>query len=331
MSLAGGSPPSTQIVRKVPLGANLRVTRLKAVISVKLRLHALLPVGEPGSALSLSRTCDAETPTSQSTEEVIGPSTGVAALAGVVSAEFASQLTQHGMFRDPVFPARADWITPEAARTLALQYTEEFLVYQDTRLERQHGADIDFGNLTVDSRVELAETPYVDAGGDHPAPLKRALGSFYLVTLRSHGTPAISVAVSVHATNLSIQDGHLVASAGHGNEFRSAGIPIDGSGVSTPERAAMVAAMATGGAVSSRPRFIREGFRFYPQRGVWAVELTGGLNPGRALVAEDGTVVASRGEATLSVETPIGGGRSVTLVRDGAVTRADFWTQGGAR
>lgn len=136
----------------------------------------------------------------------------------------------------------------------------------------------------------------------------------------------------MHATNLSIRDGHLLSPPGHGNEFRSAGIPVDGSRVVTPEQAAVMAAKATGRTVTSRPRFIREGFRFYPQRGVWAVELNGGgTAPSRALVSEDGTVVDAHGTGSLSVEAPIGRGRSITLVRDRAVTRVDLWTQGGAR
>lgn len=293
---------------------------------MNLRIGSLHMLGTTVACLVVA-ACDVGAPTASPPEDGME----VEAMADIVAADLAYQLTEQGLFQELVFPVGADRITPEVAQALALQYANEFLVYQDTRLERQHGANIDFASLTVDPRVELAETPYVETGGNHGGPLKRALGSFYLVTLRSNGVPAISVGVSVHATNLAISGGHLVAPSGHGNEFRSAGIPVDGSQVLTPERAARIAATATGGVVSSRPRFIREGFRFFPQRGIWTVEVTGEETQERILLADDGTIVGNLGSGTVAVEAPIGGARTLTLVRDGTVTRADIWARGGGR
>lgn len=178
-----------------------------------------------------------------------------------------------------VFPSRAaegaNAITPGRARILAEQYAKEFLPYHASRLAEEHGAAIDFTSLVADQRVLLAASPVQDPGHAAPKPIRKAMGAYYLVTLRQNGAPAVRVAVSALSDDIAVRDGHLRAPPVYGNEFRSHGIPLDPSRetVTSPEAIAAYVTAQTGVLNVAEPRYIRRGVRWSPHVGMWRVTL----------------------------------------------------------
>jgi hypothetical protein len=112
---------------------------------------------------------------------------------------------------------------------------------------------------------------------EYDRPSRKDLGSYYLVTLRQAGDPVLSVAVSVLAGDLLVQDGRIHFPKSFGSEFivipywRGHEYPI------SPERAAMIANEAVGRRVVSLPELLLPPVtdRWAPQYSMWRVVLEG--------------------------------------------------------
>ena len=206
------------------------------------------------------------------------PHTEVDILPSITS-ELRSSLRSDGRFPGGEIPSGA---SPTISAEEALGLAEEFLrgqgQYVHRQLERQHGARIDLGQLVADPRVLVAQTPYEVVHPPLSNPSRKHLGSYYLVTFEQHGVPAVLLAVSALATDIEIVDGapHYHGDEGmRGNEFRWTGIPRGGHGIPlSPERAARMAADATGAKISAPPSFHRRGANYAPYLGFWRLQLS---------------------------------------------------------
>lgn len=107
------------------------------------------------------------------------------------------------------------------------------------------------------------------------ACLVRMFGPWWVITLCGpSGSPHVSLSVSALAGELRIQDGRLIYSPIHGEEFHPLGVPLRERGglPLPPEEAVRIAATRLGVQVAAAPRIVLRPQR-YPQRAAWRLEL----------------------------------------------------------
>jgi hypothetical protein len=145
----------------------------------------------------------------------------------------------------PLTPSSRPTVSRAQAQQLAGIYARQFGPLIRSTIERDHRGPIDFAHLTLCGRVFYADAPLDDLPDNVSDPVRRAYGSWWLVSLCDASTlPTVSVAVSVYATALQIVNGRLVFPFSQGGEFQMLGIPRRlGALPVSPEDA--VAAVAT--------------------------------------------------------------------------------------
>jgi len=176
----------------------------------------------------------------------------------------------HYVFPQPGISTPFPEIDEARARVLAAAFLKTFASSPGfaSRLNAQHGRDIPFQDIRIAERLEFAETPYEPVPADTSPATRRFLGAFFVARALYGNTPAVSVAVSVHASDLDVEDGILVFPAASGNEFASTGMPVQTGHAypTSPERATEFAARLTGARVAELPRLIlperRDGYEF---------------------------------------------------------------------
>jgi hypothetical protein len=128
--------------------------------------------------------------------------------------------------------------------------------------EGGHGAAIDFDHLGADPRVEFADCPYLETPSTWPGYRRRPAAPVYLIRILSNGEPALSVSVSVLATDVSIVAGQVIAKADTtGGEFFYSATPIvAGPGWHSPigpEQAVALVAQASGARIAAVPTLLK--------------------------------------------------------------------------
>ena len=191
----------------------------------------------------------------------------------------ANLVTTEGMFmRNEPAPNELAVLSRDDATRLAVAFIEHFGPYVKGGLERQHGAALDLNGLRpILDRVYLAETPYEPLPHEVMRAAKKHWGAYFIVIFEQGGVPCVKIAVSVHATDMAVVQGHLtyVGDQVRGNEFRWEGIPRTSpyGAMVGPEHAVKLVAALTGTRVADRPLYVRQGGFFTPFQGFWEVQL----------------------------------------------------------
>jgi hypothetical protein len=177
--------------------------------------------------------------------------------------------------------ASGDTMSAQRAIQLAAAFLNTFARYQRGRIEFEHGAPIDFGNLRVGARAYFAHSPF-EYDGALPAPSRNILGPYYLVHVTSADQVVAVIGIAALASNALVgQDGFVRFSEGwSGNEFVFRGVPASISPAIpvAPEEAVRTVYNTTQTRVVAVPRLILPGMaesgllwaRWLPR---WQVEL----------------------------------------------------------
>jgi hypothetical protein len=201
-------------------------------------------------------------------------------IRALVTSAVAGRLSGDGQFMSvlpaPLVSAPAS-LDAAAAAVLAVQYVRVFGPFLRNPYEQLHGGPIDFSDLVAAPRVILAESPVAEPPADGGGPLRKAVGSYFLVDLhpRNQQNRVLTVGVSVHATDIHITDKGIAADAPYGNEFRLWVTPQNSRGEPslTPEEAVERAFSLLGRRTAGVPRFVRASPDVAPQVGRWRLEL----------------------------------------------------------
>lgn len=205
------------------------------------------------------------------------PATELPGIRQYVTDAVAEQLDADGRF---VLAAPASGAVPELtaeqAATFARLFVEQFLgAGTDPYLESDHGGRIHFDRLTPCGR------PLYAASSFEPDPaatafLERVVGPWWLIAFCDPDRPALSLAVSALATDLTIVDGQLrFPFFGGGSEFIWRGVPASWEGPvpSSPETAVLRAHLKTGARIAAVPELIAPYLGFAPQAALWRLKL----------------------------------------------------------
>ena len=115
-------------------------------------------------------------------------------LALSVTGEAAAALSPDGLF-ELAGPRVGNLpeISEAEARRQALAWARTFGPFNKGRMEKGHGAPIDFSSLSVCPRVYYAETPYGSLSPEAPSALHKFSGSMWMVPLcGANGSPRSS-------------------------------------------------------------------------------------------------------------------------------------------
>lgn len=196
------------------------------------------------------------------------------AIAAFVTGAAAAALRPNGQFSRDVGTSTdgSTMISEARASALAVSLVRTFGRSLKPAWEKQRGAPIDLGTLTVDPRVYFAHSPYgAFPSGFHPA-MRKAYGPYFLVTFESAGSPALEVAVSAYDTDIGIDDrGRIGLPHVSGMEFMSYGIATGETGYRPlgPEDAVSQAYMETGVRVTTAPELVLLGAKYSPLLASW--------------------------------------------------------------
>jgi hypothetical protein len=144
-------------------------------------------------------------------------------------------------------------------------------------LERGHGGPIDIAGLRVCGRSYFVESPFQPLPAEIAVPAKKQFGSWWVVGLCAPGgMTQVSIAVSVYASDLRVENGELRFPRIFGNEFKLVGVPRswDGAIPVSPERAIVMAGKHSGRKVAAVPSLVGPDLRrAYPQAAAWRLAL----------------------------------------------------------
>lgn len=149
-------------------------------------------------------------------------------------------------------------LTAAEAVAFASAWTRDYAPMSRQWLEETHGGSINFQRLQACGRPLYARSGVKPAPNTVPEPFRRISGPWWLVTLCNAGSPALSVAVSAWATDLTFVRGKLHFPLVSGSEVFGVGISAGhvGEYPISPEAAIEIAAAQTGKRVSGVPELI---------------------------------------------------------------------------
>lgn len=183
-------------------------------------------------------------------------------------------------------PAGAQ-LNEATARQFAEIAAHQFGPMLRSHLERGHGGPIDIARLRTCGRSYFVESPFEALPAEIAVPAKKHFGSWWVVGLCGLGTQTqVSIAVSVHATDLRVENGELRFPRIFGNEFKIVGVPPtwDGAIPVSPEKAIGVAGKHSGRKVAAVPYLVGPDLRrAYPQAAAWRLALGTTSAPGEQL------------------------------------------------
>jgi hypothetical protein len=165
-------------------------------------------------------------------------------------------------------------ISEQHAVALAMNLLRIFGPSGRTMYEEDRGAKIDLEALKPCSRAYYAATPYEPLAEGTFLPLRKLLGSWWLVSICAPGeVPTISIAVSALATDVSLEPAQFAVQSGNQNFF-PVGIPVNVVGAPIPpEMAVQLAAEATGKRVTRVPELVLAPYPASPQVARWRIVL----------------------------------------------------------
>lgn len=222
-----------------------------------------------------------------------------------LTAATAAELTPEGRFvLPPPPPEPYPQITAEQARELAVAWARTFGRYHSKYLERDHGGPIDFFGLEAAAPPYYAASSYEPVGPEAHPGMRNSFGPYFLVYLVDNGRPIINLAVAAF-TESTVEQGEMRMVVSKGGDFIHEAVP-EGQGFVMPlsaERAAQIAAEATGSLVAAVPELVLPELRYSAHHARWKVLLD---RPVNARLIRTGTVrmtsevyVGLRGEVTI--------------------------------
>jgi hypothetical protein len=162
-------------------------------------------------------------------------------------------------------------ITSSQAVQIASVWTHTNGPWLQHAFEQDRNAPVDSRRVAQCGRVVYADTPYQDLPPTASHTIETVFGPWWLVTLCDERGPAISVAVSAFAKNLTVGNGVVT---GIGNELFATGIPTKLSSVPmSPEEAVQLAVSETGARVSEVPTLVMGPRPASPQTAKWLITL----------------------------------------------------------
>jgi hypothetical protein len=209
---------------------------------------------------------------------------------------------------DGAVPTWRAQISETRADTLAEAWSRVFASMARTFLERQHGEPINVAALHACGRTYFARSPFQPLPASIPDATQRTFGPYWLVTLCDGSGPAISLAVSAYATDLTLVGGELRFPQLSGEEFKWVGIPAGSAGLPLPpEEAVATTFVQTGRRIAATPELIISG-RSIPQLARWHLRLdsAASLRTAHGIVHESDVYVAQRlaGDTVLAHAAP---------------------------
>lgn len=223
-----------------------------------------------GGVVAACSDAEVTSPPASQSSEVLSP------VRQVVNSIVFEQLDADGHFVIEPQTGTAAAISQSRALELAVAFMKSYGSQFKTTLERGAGREIDLDALKPMPRVYFAETPY-ELVAPGLAPGERALvAPAYIVTFSDNRGPAVIMSVSSEALNAYVNDdGVLLWSGEHGNQFRLSGISEVGisSSVSEPEVAAQIAFSRTSAKVAASPQLVWWGRPYAKTHVSWRVIL----------------------------------------------------------
>ena len=187
--------------------------------------------------------------------------TGIVAL---VTPSVAVQLDENGIVAAPEQSPQSDELASDDARTLAQDWVKLYAPWVRPTLEAEHGSTIALEKLVPCGRVFYASSSFQPLAAAVPATMKRAYGSFWIVTLCDSDVPQVLLSVSATASHLfDLHAGRLPPGTVPmtGNEYAWRGIPEGqiSKRRPTPEDAIRRAATWSSVRVASLPELVTGG------------------------------------------------------------------------
>ena len=177
---------------------------------------------------------------------------GGAVVAPVSTASLATMLTEGARLNRSgeiqVAGPVATWlpqITLGRADSLAQGWVRAFASMDRSLLERQRSAPIHVPALRVCGRTLFARSAFDPLPSTLPAYIQRSFGPYWMVTLCDGQAPAVSLAVSAYATELTLANGEVrFPIPSIGEDFKWMGIPVGSPGLPLPPEEAVATMFA---------------------------------------------------------------------------------------
>jgi hypothetical protein len=223
-----------------------------------------------------------------------------------VAGRAAAALDDRGHFRFPSDAPEVGQVDASRADALGDAFEQTFGSFLvGTYDQDRGGSPIDIDGLTGCGRTYLAISPYADLPAGSPANVTRFVGTQWMVSLCNGPLPVISVAVSVYASDVQLQQ-RIIASQPAPNDFSDAAIPVGGSIPISPERAVQIAALATGRRITEVPELVLPSTPHAPQLARWRLILdrpvmVRGLQSGKLRASSELLVGFGSTDRTLAV------------------------------
>jgi hypothetical protein len=183
----------------------------------------------------------------------------------------------HYVLRGLAPPERLPVISESTAVVLAEAFLRTFAGSPAfvLMLERQRGGSVPVATLRPERRVEYADSPYDHLSIDSAALRRHAGPRFVVRFMEPNSAPAVTVAVSLYATNFAVTDGKLVSQPATGGEFRVFATPVHRTYENpvSPERATVEASRATGALVDEIPSLLLPDITYAFQFARWHLVL----------------------------------------------------------
>jgi hypothetical protein len=183
-------------------------------------------------------------------------------------------------------PTEQPQVSASRADSLAQGWARVFAGMVRPSLERQRGAPLNIPALRVCGKTYFARSAFDPLPPALPGYAHRSFGPYWIVTICDGQTPAVSLAVSAYATDLTLADGRVGFPKSSGEEFKWMGIPAGSAGLPFPPEEAVAAMFAqTGRRVAAAPELVIPGHSM-PQLARWHLR----LDSTALLRTKDGTV-----------------------------------------
>lgn len=205
-------------------------------------------------------------------DPLVAPTVSENEVVAAVTPDVAAMLDANGkfVFQEPA-PGSSPWITADRAVELAQGYLKGYgpPSRERWRVERDAGVA---EHLSPCRRVFLAESGYDPFPAELVREYRRALGPMWTVSFCSGGEQQVAIAVSVEATDLTIDEEGIVVGLKSG-DFISKGVPVGVTFPIEPEVGAVEVAGTVNARVKALPRYRRLADLYGPYSGIWTYEV----------------------------------------------------------
>lgn len=202
------------------------------------------------------------------------PTQNAGSLRASLTPEVFALLNERGEFpEEALVGASHVGLSAHQAKSLAVAFWTTHEKFVRPYAERDRGAPIAASGLKACPRAHLAESAYEPAGADIPEQIRRSLGDQWLVGLCAGNEQQVAIAVSVSATNVTVEQGRLgpLMRGARSGDFKVMGVRAGAEVPLPPERTVLGAAAMTGRRVASAPRLVRRPMPKSAFTSVWSI------------------------------------------------------------